>query len=227
MRNLSEYEKTVIKKISEVNPVDMITISRFISETLFSIESGLALVFMPDRREALLYLKGKKEDEINRQRMAEFFELLSLIDYLRVERYIHSITFSTSGQLIVICKDFDHISQDKNNNIILDKKGHYIAPNNPSWILNADGAREFEGLLFTKEQSSIYEILDTIINSPLIPTQELKGFVANNFKTKEEIKHAQAMLYTKIALGIAILFGVISTTESCVQPAEQNHHSLS
>ena len=211
MRDLSEYEKSVIKKISEISPLDLVTISGFISEQLFSIESGMALVFLPDRGEALLYLRGKKEDEINRQRMAEFLELLSLIDYLRTERYIHSLIFSASAPFFVMCKDFDSVSQDENNNIILNKDGYYIDPKNPSWIFSADGSKEFEGLLFTKEQSSIYQILENIISSPLAPTQELKGFVSNNFKTKEELKHSQAMLYTRIALGVAIFFGVIST----------------
>lgn len=210
MRDLSEYEKSVVKKISEINPVDLVTISKFISDTLFSIESGVALVFLPDRGEALLYLKGKKEDVINRKRMVEFLELLSLIDYLRTERYIHSITFSASSHFFVMCKDFDTVSQDKKNNIILNKEGYYIDLKNPNWIFNSDGSREFEGLLFTKEQSSIYQILENIISSPLAPTQELKGFVSNNFKTKEELKHSQTMLYTKIALGVAILFGIVN-----------------
>jgi len=191
MRDLSEYEKSVIRKISEINPVDMITISKFISDTLFSIESGMALVFLPDRGEALLYLRGKKEDAINRQRMAEFLELLSLIDYLRVERYIHSITFSTSAQLFVICKDFDSVSQGENHIIILNKNGYHIDPKNPSWLLGADGSREFEGLLFTKEQSSIYQILENIINSPLVPTQELNPSSTNYSKKCAKLSKKQ------------------------------------
>ena len=97
MRNFNEYEKDIINRISKINPIDMITISKFIQEELFSINSGLALAFLPSQKVAILYLKGKKEDDINRQRMIEFFELISLIDYLRTERYIHIYNFYNYG----------------------------------------------------------------------------------------------------------------------------------
>ncbi|MDZ7843052.1 MAG: hypothetical protein U5R46_19875 [Gammaproteobacteria bacterium] len=208
---MSDYEKKVLKHLSGVDPTELITVSKFISDELFSIDSGLALAFLPKQEVAILYLRGKKEESSNRQRLAEILELLSLIEYLRAERYIHSIRFSAKESLFIMCKDFDDISQNRESEIVLNKAGYHIKPTDPGWIYDSHGTKQFEGLVFKKHESSIYDVVSSFVSSPLVPTPELKEFVANGYRTKEEMRYARSIFYTRVALGVAIFFGAIST----------------
>ncbi len=211
MRNFNDYEKSILDKLSQVDPEDLITISRFISDSVFTVESGLALVFIPARGEALLYLKGTLEDAINRKRMVQFIELVSLIEYLRSERYLHKIDSAAGAEFFIIGEEFDDISQNAGGDIVLNNSGLHIKPSDAGWIYNSEGGREYQGLIFKKNDSSLYEVISSFISSPLVPAQELKDFVNNKYRTKEDIRYSQSSFYTWLAIGIAIIFGVIST----------------
>lgn len=210
MRNFSGYEKAVLHKISQVDPADLITISKFLSDQIFTANSGMALVFIPERGEAILYLKGTIEDESNRQRMAEFLELVSLIEYLKSERYIHSIHFAAAAGLFVMGESFRNISLNKRGEIILDDQGNHIKPSDAGWIYNSNDEREYQGLVLKKDESSLFTAISDFA-SPLAPSQELRDFVENGYQTKEDLRYMQSKRYTKWALGVAILFGVVST----------------
>ena len=211
MRSFSEYEKRVLDQLCRVDPTELITISKFISDQIFTINSGLALAFLPSRGEAVLYLKGTIEDPSNRQRMVEFLELISLIEYLRSERYIHSIHFAATAQLFIMGEGFDEISQNDQGDIVLNKLGHHIKPADAGWIYNAQGGKEYQGLILKKSESSVYDVISNFVSSPLVPTQELKEFVDNKYQTREGLRYAQSKRYTRLALGVAIFFGVVST----------------
>lgn len=43
MRSFNGYEKSILNKLCQVDPFDLITISRFISDNVFTVESGMAL----------------------------------------------------------------------------------------------------------------------------------------------------------------------------------------
>jgi len=210
MRNFSDYEKAVLDKISRVDPADLITISKFLSDQIFTANSGMALVFIPERGEAILYLKGSTRDESNRQRMAEFLELVSLIDYLKSERYIHSIHFNAAAGLFVMGESFRNISQNNRGEIVLDDQGNHIKPSDAGWIYNSNDEREYQGLVLKKDESSLFNAISGFA-SPLAPSQELRDFVDNGYQTKEDLRYMQSKRYTKWALGVAILFGVVST----------------
>jgi len=211
MRSFSDYEKRVLDQVCRVDPTELITISKFISDQVFTVNSGLALAFLPGRGEAVLYLKGTIEDASNRQRMVEFLELISLIEYLRSERYIHNIHFTADAQLFIMGEGFCDISQNNRGDIVLNEEGHHIKPADAGWIYNSQGDKEFQGVILKKDESSIYTVISNFISSPLVPTQELKDFVDNGYKTKEDVRYAQSKRYTRWALGIAIFFGVVST----------------
>lgn len=211
MRSFSEYEKRVLEELCRVDPTQLITISKFISDQIFTINSGLALAFLPGRGEAVLYLKGTIEDPSNRQQMLEFLELISLIEYLRSERYIHSIHFATTAQLLIMGEGFDDILQNDRGDIVLNSLGHHIKPADAGWIYNAEGFKEYQGLILKKNESSVYDVISNFVSSPLVPTQELKEFVDNKYQTREDLRYAQSKFYTRLALGVAIFFGVVST----------------
>jgi|LFRM01.1.fsa_nt_gb hypothetical protein len=210
MRNFSGYEKAILDKVSQVDPADLITISKFLSDQIFTANSGMALVFIPERGKAILYLKGSIRDEPNRQKMAEFLELVSLIEYLKSERYIHSIHFAATAGLFVMGESFRNISQNERGEIVLDGQGNHIKPSDACWIYNSNNEREYEGLVLNKDESSLFTAISGFA-SPLAPSQELRDFVGNGYKTKEDLRYMQSKRYTKWALGVAILFGVVST----------------
>lgn len=215
MRSFSDYEKRVLDQLCRVDPTELITISKFISDQIFTINSGIALAFLPSRGEAVLYLKGTIENASNRHRMMEFLELISLIEYLRSERYIHSIHFAATAQLSLL--GFDDISQNERGDIVLNKLGLHIKPADAGWIYNAQGGKEYQGLILKKSESSIYDVISNFVASPLVPTQELKEFVDNKYRTKEDLRYAQSKRYTRLALGLAIFFGVVSTLIGIMQ----------
>ena len=211
MRSFSDHEKRVLDQICRVDPAELITISRFISDQIFTVNSGMALAFLSGRGEAILYLKGSVEDASNRQRIVEFLELVSLIEYLRSERYIHSIYFEAASQLFMMGEGFDKVSKNQSGDIVLNDEGLHIKPADPGWIFNSQGEKEYQGLILRKNESSIFDVISKFVSSPLVPTQELKEFVNNAYKTKEDLRYAQSKRYTRWALGVAILFGIVST----------------
>lgn len=211
MRSFSDYEKSVLKKLCQVDPVDLITISKFISDNVFTVESGLGLVFLPSRGEAILYLKGSLKDDANRKRMVQFIELVSLIEYLRSERYLHKIDSAAGAEFFIIGEGFDGVSQNSEGDIILNKYGLHIKPSDAGWICNSEGGREYQGLVFKKSESSLYDVISKFISSPMVPSQELMDYVKNEYRTKGDVQYSQSRLYTRIGIGIAIFFGVIST----------------
>lgn len=211
MRSFSDYEKRVLDQICRVDPMELITMSKFISNQIFTVNSGLALAFLPSRGEAVLYLKGTIRDASNRQRMLEFLELISLIEYLRSERYIHSIHLTATAQLYIMGEGFDDISNNDRGDIVLNKLGHHIKPADAGWIYNSQGVKEYQGLIFRKNESSVYDVVSNFVSSPLVATQELQDFVNSGHKTREDVRYEQSKLYTRWALGVAILFGIVST----------------
>jgi hypothetical protein len=211
MRNFSDYERRVLDKLCRVDPTELITISKFISDQIFTLNSGLVLAFLPERGEAILYLKGSLEDASNRQRMVEFLDLISLIEYLRSERYIHNIHFAATAGLFIMGEGISDPSQNDEGDVVLNKQGHHIKPADAGWIYNADDYREYQGLILKKNESSLFDVIGSFVSSPLVPTQELMDFVDNGYKTTEDLRYAQSKLYTKIALSVAIFFGLVST----------------
>jgi len=211
MRSFSDYEKRVLDQLCRVDPTELVTISKFISDQIFTRQSDLVLAFLPQRGEAILYMKGSIEDASNRQRMVDFLEVIALIEYLRSERYIHNIHFTATAQLFIMGEGFNDLSKNDQGDIVLDNQGHHIKPDDAGWIYNSNDGREYQGLIFKKNESSLFDVIGSFVSSPLVPTQELRDFVDNGYKTKEDLRYVQSKRYTKWALGVAILFGVVST----------------
>ena len=94
MRNLSNYEKEIVKYISNIKPKDIIDGKKFVLDNFFSLEKDILLLWLPNMGEkAILYIKGKKDDTCFTEKLQKFLELISIIEDLKIERYLNNFEF--------------------------------------------------------------------------------------------------------------------------------------
>jgi len=210
MREFSNREKCTIEKIASIEVGDLRTFANFLQEDVFSIQNGTAFLFLPEKDIAIFYIKASLSESEKKVKISEFLELISLVEYLRLERYIHSFKFGHAEGLNVMCKEFRSIAQNSAGDITLDEIGHHIKPSNPGNIYDANNQIVFTGFAFKKDESSIYDIMENTLSAPFSPTEELKQFVNHDFKDGAQIKHDQTLFYSKIAIGVAVFFSLIS-----------------
>jgi len=210
MREFNSREKSIIKKIASIAIGDLRTFSSFLQEDVFSVQNGTAFIFLPEKEIAIFYIKKSLNDSDTRMKISEFLELISLTEYLRKERYIHSFQFGHAKGLNVMCKEFDNIHENVNKEICLNSIGHHIKPSDAGNIYDANNDVVFKGFAFAKNESSIYDIMENNLTSPFSPTEELKQFVKQGFKDSAQIKHEQTLFYSKIAIGVAVFFSLVS-----------------
>lgn len=183
MRNFSDFEKKIIRQIVEFrnpNIADFITNTILVNRAIFidRQKKEISLLFVSTDNTAFLY---------------DFFDILSLIDYLEKERliFVHSNPNPFSGNIL----KNDWQSNDLISEFI-DSNGN-VKPPVGKIIIPTD----------------VYDKILKYINSFYYPISELKALVENDFETietkqlKESLKQTK---YSKLAFYIA-LFALIFT----------------
>ena len=91
MRKFNDREKDIIKKLSEISFSDTEYFSHFLKTKYFTQNSNKALHILSRENKALLYVKEAIYDDnkLRKKELGEFLELISLIIYLRENRYIN------------------------------------------------------------------------------------------------------------------------------------------
>jgi len=170
-----------------------------------------ALFLFPKKKQVILFIPKVKFDdiEIRKRVMIEFMEFLSLIYYLKDERYINIIPNENvyDSELHIMRKEFDKPSIDsKTQNIILNNIGDYINPKSAHLIRNSKEEVIYEGVDL---QSSIFDQVVNNLMGLLFVSEELKEFVKNKYKSKDDIRYEQGQIATWIGIGLALAFGIL------------------
>lgn len=224
--NFTDFEKRIIKKISEINPEDASIFGDYIASEFFKSKQ-LALLLLHEYKSYNLFHKVDSKSSI-RKEYSRISQLLSLLHYLEINRYIYILPVTLPKSNVDLFYedkgDTMHIDAEDYRIYINQTKDKYITiPHNfenKSFLLDA-GNTVMQGFTFTKE---LYERFVHFFNSVIYPTSSLKELVKNNYVSENEhrfnlsMENAQKQLeearqsvkMSKRALCIAILVAILS-----------------
>lgn len=169
-----------------------------------------ALFLFPKRKEVILYIPKVDFDNLDKRKniMMEFMEFLSLINFLKEERYINIIPNEdvSLSELHIMRKDFDNPKiEESTQKIFLNDNGDYLDPKQAHLIFNNDSEIIFEGV---KLQQLIFEQVSENCMGLLFVTEELKEFVKNKYLSKEDLRYKRGQIATWIGISLALIFGI-------------------
>lgn len=142
------------------------------------------------------------------------FDIVVLLEYLESNRYIgvFSMDLLKDNQIFNSNK---YELQEQENGLILIWAKDKVQLDIKSTSLN--GTYERKILLATqmlKENTSIGEHIMKYANSSYHTTQNLRDFVDNGFKTREDLRYEKTHKQTWIAIGVSILVGLFSISKT-------------
>jgi hypothetical protein len=177
MRKFSEFEKSILKKLVNEEDVFKLNILVFIRE---SILKNRAIII--DEQKKNINLVYKKSDT---SFIPEFFEIISLIQYLEKNHLIFKHTYSESFDGTLISKTYT--------------KENIINPENED--------------IYIPIPSDVYDLIISYKQGYIIAGTEIKFFVKNKFKSQDDLNHSKEMriAYCSLVLAfIGLVFALIS-----------------
>ena len=163
-----------------------------------SLEEGIFSLWMPEIKQIFIYYETHKIEKLY-----SFFELISLIEDLKNERYMHDFYFYDERRSLVCggCSEIDI----KDNNILRlksNEKEYFIYPEDLGSIYNCSGEKQeqFSCISIFEGESNLYDSIARIINTIVMPTQALKEFVNNDYKSPEDLKHDEIVKYSELGV---------------------------
>jgi hypothetical protein len=209
MREFNFREKKQIRLLTEISFENVELFSHFLQEKYFTKTSNIALFILAQQNSSLLYFKKEIFDDIKKrkQEYGEFLELISLIKYLKENRYITIFDIDKKNDIYVLKQDFlpipnpDKIQFLNNQNILT------IDPGAPVNITNENN--DIIYCAHTLDKSINDFILENFTGLAYV-SEDLKYFVKNNFKTKEDIRFINTQSATWISIFLATIIGLYS-----------------
>jgi hypothetical protein len=199
MRKFNQREKEIIKNISSITFSEIEDFSYFLRTKYFIEENNKALLLLPKINTALLFIKKEIFDNVNnsKKEFGEFLELISLIIYLKENRYItiYPNKEILSSELLVMKESFNSIRALPNQLLQLNDNGDYIDKNNPSLVYDRNHDIIYEAM---KIESDIYDLIKNNFVGLLYVSEELIQFSNNNFITEDELRFTKQLLEDKI-----------------------------
>jgi hypothetical protein len=210
LRSFNDREKQIIRNISELDINNMTTTERFLQDTFFSTENKRALIVKHDQKAILYYTEPKVWANITLVRIAmmELFEIISLLRYLKEQRYLDIFTTPIPTTTVTgIHSSFNKTEKIKPEpgKFFLNDEGDYFLPNDPDKIINSQNQIILRGGLLSDYYNIVYENCIGLF----FPNEALYNLVENDFKTPEEIKHRQNIRLSRSAIIVAICLGAV------------------
>lgn len=219
MRKFNEREKEIIKKLSLITFSETEFFSFFLQTKYFTKDNNKALFILPKQNKALLYVKKEIFDNINsrKKELGEFLELISLIIYLKENRYINIYPNDEilKSELLIMKDSFNSPSNDIPHIIKLNVEGDYIDTNDFSLIYNNQNNVIYQAI---EVDSNVYDLIINNFFGLLYVSEELVQLSNNNFISEEESRFNTQLLEdeakfkkqrcdTWISIGLSFLVG--------------------
>lgn len=150
---------------------------------------------------------------------SKILDFVVLVQYLEKNNYIGLFSSSFTDDSFVYNKSkYEVIGEFPN--ILIFEKGKQAAIKFQSEDLSFSDNCTFNVKThvpgkMVEENIKLGKILLDLINSTYHPTQTLKAFVKNGFKTKEDIRYKCAQRTSWIAIGVSLLIGIASLFQNC------------
>ncbi|MCF7858023.1 MAG: hypothetical protein K9N07_01670 [Candidatus Cloacimonetes bacterium] len=140
MRTFNDREKQIIEILCRIDYGNIDFLSYHLQNEYFLKDYNQALFVLTKNKTALLYLKKEVFDDMNlrKKELYLFIEFISLIDYLKSERYITIFPNNHvyESELHIIKQSFMPKIDNKNNIVILNDKGLHISPKEAQYLLD-------------------------------------------------------------------------------------------
>jgi hypothetical protein len=222
MRKFNEREKEIIKKLSLITFSETEFFSFFLQTKYFTKDNNKALFIIPKQNKALLYVNKENFDNINsrKKELGEFLELISLIIYLKENRYINIYPNDEilNSELLIMKDSFNSTSNVIPNIIKLNVDGDYIDTNNFSFIYNNNNNVIYQAI---DVDSNVYDLIKNNFFGLLYVSEELIQLSNNNFISEEEsrfktqlledeVKFKKQRCDTWVSIGLSFIVGALA-----------------
>lgn len=189
-----EIIKTIVKFDGEVK-----SLAEVINKSGLLEKRGITIA--TDGRKSTIFISKNKYNDEDKEPIGYVAEMISLINMLVERRYIITIPFEASPELIIGRKTS---RWHKPGWIIVDEK-EYVDEKLFNWI-DSKGEQIYWPITC---QENAFPVGKTIY-SWFTVSQELKELVANNFKTEDQIRFEKQQWLTWISIIVATIIGLAS-----------------
>ena len=208
MRAFNEREKEILKGLVDRKDNHKFSMENFITKSIYPLKKSEGLYFDIENKNLYLLLPKEENSKNSRKRVREskneFYEFLSLIIYLKENRWI-SVFYSPKHP----CYYDDHYLVLGETFQTLLKDGIKISypPETPDESYNGP-------TIFTNEQethiswelgSSLYSLAGKYFLDDIFISEDLKELVNNNFATREEKRHKEQIRVARRGIRVAIV----------------------
>lgn len=207
MRAFNQREENIIRLIAACGVDNMNTFQKVLQDKYFTISRKEILVLSHSERRVILFIKS--EDFIDEKKRAkhigEFWELISLINYLIDSRMINQMKIPTRQGIDLMYEDIEINRYSDIPNTFFTKSDNQLTITGEG-IKNTHGDVLFMPLSFDGLYDSICDCLLAIF----YPTESLKSLADHNFESEEDIKFKHQKRISWTAIGIALLTSCVS-----------------
>jgi hypothetical protein len=211
MRTFNKREKDILNMLFNISNETPELFSFYLKKKYFQNLTSSALLVLPELKKIILHIPKIDFDDLDKRKRItiEFIEFLSLIKFLKDERYIDIIQIDDLiPNIDLLGKDFDKIEEApaKKKGFTLNERGDYIIPSHSELIMNSNSETIYQGVEF---KNDIYKQVVENCMGLLFVSEELREFVKNKYKSKEDLRYRYGQIFTWIGIMLALVFGVL------------------
>jgi len=211
MRAFNKREKEIISMLAKVNLANTDFFSYFLQKNYFTIKSKKALFVLTKQKTVFLYLEKDLFNDLNKRKeeLGKLFELLSLIIYLKENRYItiYPNPEVLKSDLHVMRDDFNSISTTNEDPtiVLLNKEGLFLRTGNPENIYDSENNIVFIAVSLGED---VYNLIIENFMGLLYVSEELVELTKRDFKSQEDVRFKKQQVATWVSIFIALLLGL-------------------
>lgn len=211
MRKFNPREKEIIRSLARIELDNINFFSYFLQENYFTASSNQALFVLTKQKMVFLYLKDDVFNNMvaRKEELGKLFELLSLLSYLRENRYItiYPNSEATDSELHIMRQDFNNPNKVTDIKVLLNNDGVYFETSNADKICDSKGNTLFQAI---KLDEHVYNLVMENVMGLLYVSEDLKDLVSNNFQTTDDIRFKKQQYATWFSIGLATILGLWS-----------------
>lgn len=150
----------------------------------------------------------------------DLLDFIVLVQYLEANSYIGLFSSDFTEENLVYNKSKYEIIGEFPNLTIFEKAKRINVHFNTNQIhfdgkdMLFEAKTHIPGIMY-EGNIKLGEILKSLFNSIYHPTQTLKEFVKNGFKTKEDIRYKWTQIAAWTAIGVSLFVGMVSLFQNC------------
>jgi|GEM_PF-2412911 len=207
MRNFNNREKEILKNLVKFSETGLENSGSFFNKTVFTNLKRRALILLPPEKKAIFYIDAHRfsDEKYSRKELHEIIETFLLLNLLIKENYISFLAVKTPTNVYPYIENVKKVIQiNENNNLFQTDKIH-LKPSNAEYLYSDDDII-YKGI----EISSMldFDLMYMILDGVLFVSEDLRFYVNNDFKSKEESREIFNKNLSILSLILAIILGL-------------------